>query len=110
MPYVIAQPCVDVMDRSCIDECPVDCIHEGGRVAGVRPASARRGHRPAAYPVRPRALRRGAGSRDDETVTRVLAGWLRLEEYEGALGAANGRGRVKVHDLESMLRHCAVSV
>jgi hypothetical protein len=24
MTYVIGQPCVDVMDRSCIDECPVD--------------------------------------------------------------------------------------
>jgi ferredoxin--NADP+ reductase len=34
------------------------------------------------------------------------AGWLRLEEYEGELGAADGRGRVKVHDLESMLRYC----
>lgn len=38
------------------------------------------------------------------------AGWLRLEEYEGALGAADGRGRVKVHDLESMLRHCMATV
>jgi ferredoxin--NADP+ reductase len=38
------------------------------------------------------------------------AGWLRLEEYEGELGAADGRGRVKVHDLESMLRHCLASV
>ena len=42
--------------------------------------------------------------------TSDWAGWLRLEEYEGALGAADGRGRVKVHDLESMLRHCALSV
>jgi ferredoxin--NADP+ reductase len=38
------------------------------------------------------------------------AGWLRLEEYEGALGAAAGRGRVKVHDLESMLRCCATTM
>ena len=38
------------------------------------------------------------------------AGWLRLEEYEGALGEADGRGRVKVHDLESMLRCCATSM
>jgi ferredoxin--NADP+ reductase len=38
------------------------------------------------------------------------AGWLRLEEYEGVLGAADGRGRVKVHDLESMLRYCSASV
>lgn len=37
------------------------------------------------------------------------AGWLRLEEYEGGLGAADGRGRVKVHDLESMLRYCSPS-
>ena len=25
MTYVIALPCVDVKDRACIDECPVDC-------------------------------------------------------------------------------------
>ena len=29
--YVIAQPCVDVKDRACVDECPVDCIYEGER-------------------------------------------------------------------------------
>lgn len=31
MPYVIAEPCIDVMDKSCVDECPVDCIYEGSR-------------------------------------------------------------------------------
>jgi len=25
--YVIAQPCIDVKDKSCIEECPVDCIY-----------------------------------------------------------------------------------
>jgi ferredoxin len=25
--YVITDPCVDVKDRSCIEVCPVDCIH-----------------------------------------------------------------------------------
>ena len=25
MPYVVAQPCVDVKDKACVDECPVDC-------------------------------------------------------------------------------------
>jgi NAD-dependent dihydropyrimidine dehydrogenase PreA subunit len=25
--YVIAQPCVDVKDKACVDECPVDCIY-----------------------------------------------------------------------------------
>ena len=31
MAYVIAQPCVDVKDRACVDECPVDCIYESER-------------------------------------------------------------------------------
>ena len=28
MTYVIAEPCIDEKDKSCIDVCPVDCIHE----------------------------------------------------------------------------------
>ena len=27
MTYVIAEPCVDVMELSCVAACPVDCIH-----------------------------------------------------------------------------------
>ncbi|MGH3712506.1 MAG: ferredoxin [Micromonosporaceae bacterium] len=37
MPYVIAEPCVDVMDMSCVDECPVDCIYEGDRKLYINP-------------------------------------------------------------------------
>jgi NAD-dependent dihydropyrimidine dehydrogenase PreA subunit len=37
MPYVIASPCIDVMDRSCMEECPVDCIYEGGRKLYINP-------------------------------------------------------------------------
>lgn len=37
MPYVIAQPCVDVKDRACVDECPVDCIYEGSRSLYINP-------------------------------------------------------------------------
>ena len=25
--FIIAQPCIDVKDKSCVDVCPVDCIH-----------------------------------------------------------------------------------
>ena len=25
--YVIVQPCIDVKDASCVEVCPVDCIH-----------------------------------------------------------------------------------
>ncbi|MFJ6070864.1 ferredoxin [Streptomyces sp. NPDC093065] len=37
MTYVIAQPCVDVKDRACVDECPVDCIYEGRRSLYIHP-------------------------------------------------------------------------
>lgn len=29
MPYVIAEPCIGVKDKSCVDVCPVNCIYEG---------------------------------------------------------------------------------
>jgi len=35
--YVIAEPCVDVLDKACIEECPVDCIYEGGRMLYIHP-------------------------------------------------------------------------
>ncbi|MBV9593076.1 MAG: ferredoxin family protein [Actinobacteria bacterium] len=37
MTYVIAEPCVDVLDKACIEECPVDCIYEGGRMLYIHP-------------------------------------------------------------------------
>lgn len=37
MAYVIAEPCVDVHDRGCVDECPVDCIFDGIRKSYIQP-------------------------------------------------------------------------
>ena len=37
MPYVIAAPCIDIMDKSCMEECPVDCIYEGERKLYINP-------------------------------------------------------------------------
>jgi len=37
MTYVIAQPCVDILDRACVEVCPVDCIYEGGRALYIQP-------------------------------------------------------------------------
>ncbi|HPZ49394.1 MAG TPA: ferredoxin family protein [Propionibacteriaceae bacterium] len=37
MTYVIALPCVDVKDRACVEECPVDCIYEGDRMLYIHP-------------------------------------------------------------------------
>jgi NAD-dependent dihydropyrimidine dehydrogenase PreA subunit len=35
--YTIAEPCVDVKDKACIEECPVDCIYEGERMLYIHP-------------------------------------------------------------------------
>ncbi|CAJ1505372.1 ferredoxin [[Mycobacterium] burgundiense] len=37
MTCVIAESCVDVKDRACIEECPVDCIYEGARMLYIHP-------------------------------------------------------------------------
>ncbi|MFI7666848.1 ferredoxin [Nocardia sp. NPDC049526] len=37
MTFVIGAACVDVMDRACVEECPVDCIYIGARMAYIHP-------------------------------------------------------------------------
>jgi NAD-dependent dihydropyrimidine dehydrogenase PreA subunit len=37
MTYVISEACVDVLDRTCVEECPVDCIYEGERMLYIHP-------------------------------------------------------------------------
>ena len=37
MTYSICEPCIDVKDRACVDECPVDCIYEGPRMLYIHP-------------------------------------------------------------------------
>ena len=37
MTYIIAEPCIDIKDRSCVDVCPVDCIHEYERLLVIDP-------------------------------------------------------------------------
>jgi len=38
MAYVIAEPCIGVKDKACVDACPVDCIHPGRDEAGFTEA------------------------------------------------------------------------
>ena len=37
MTYIIAEPCIDIKDKSCVDVCPVDCIHEFERILIIDP-------------------------------------------------------------------------
>jgi NAD-dependent dihydropyrimidine dehydrogenase PreA subunit len=37
MAYVITGACADIMDRACVDQCPVDCIQPGERMLYINP-------------------------------------------------------------------------
>jgi NAD-dependent dihydropyrimidine dehydrogenase PreA subunit len=37
MAYVIAEPCIDVKDKACVEACPVDCIYEGDNQLFIHP-------------------------------------------------------------------------
>jgi NAD-dependent dihydropyrimidine dehydrogenase PreA subunit len=37
MPYVVTEPCIGVMDKSCMTVCPVDCIYEGDDMVFIHP-------------------------------------------------------------------------
>jgi ferredoxin len=38
MSYVIGASCIDILDRACIDVCPVDCIYVGERKSYINAA------------------------------------------------------------------------
>jgi NAD-dependent dihydropyrimidine dehydrogenase PreA subunit len=38
MAYVINEACVDELDGSCVDACPVDCVYEGLTKRYINPA------------------------------------------------------------------------
>jgi ferredoxin len=37
MPYVIGAACIDSRDQSCVEVCPVDCIHDLGVMFVIDP-------------------------------------------------------------------------
>jgi NAD-dependent dihydropyrimidine dehydrogenase PreA subunit len=37
MAYVVTDACVDILDQSCVEECPVDCIYQGDRMMYIHP-------------------------------------------------------------------------
>ncbi|MFI5894642.1 ferredoxin [Actinoplanes sp. NPDC051513] len=99
MPFFVTGACLDVLDKSCIEECPVDCIYEGGRkmyinprecidcgaCEAVCPVAAIASDLPLSEPNRP--------WRDDNRAffESVLPG---RDEPLGSSGGATGLGRI----------------
>jgi NAD-dependent dihydropyrimidine dehydrogenase PreA subunit len=99
MPYVIAEPCIDVMDKACMDECPVDCIYEGGRKLYINPVECIDcGACEPSCPVEAITQDRGVAEGHEDFVEDnarffdiVLPG---RDDAIGAPGGASGLGRI----------------
>jgi NAD-dependent dihydropyrimidine dehydrogenase PreA subunit len=37
MTFVVTEGCIDVKDKACLEECPVDCLYEGERMMYIHP-------------------------------------------------------------------------
>jgi ferredoxin len=37
MTFVVTEGCLDIKDKACVEECPVDCLYEGERIMYIHP-------------------------------------------------------------------------
>ena len=102
MTFVITQACVDVLDKSCVEVCPVDCIYEGDRVMYIHPTECV--DCGACEPVCPQeAISYDEDVPADQSV--FVAAATEFFASLGAPGGATGVGRVGTdsHPLASLL-------
>ena len=84
MTYVINEKCVDEMDRSCVAECPVDCIYEGSRSLYIHPDECIDcGACEATCPVRAIAYQDDLPGPEAERIVTRSREWLTLHAAGG---------------------------
>ena len=94
MTYVIGEECVDVMDRTCVTECPVDCIYEGARSLYIHPEECIDcGACEATCPVKAIAYEDDLPPERAERIVERSREWV---ELHGASGGAKRLGPVGV--------------
>ena len=91
MTYVITQACVDLLDKTCVGECPVDCIYEGERMLYIQPDECI--DCGACEPVCP-----VEAIYYDQDVPGELAGYLAVNaEFFSAIGSPGGAAAAGIH-------------
>jgi NAD-dependent dihydropyrimidine dehydrogenase PreA subunit len=101
MPFIIASPCIDIMDKSCMEECPVDCVYEGDRKMYIQPKECIDcGACEAVCPVEAITVdRRTPAEESQHTLDNLRFFEMTLPGRAGPLGAPGGAqklGRVGV--------------
>lgn len=92
MTFVVTQACVDVKDRSCVNQCPVDCIYEGARMLYIHPDECI--DCGACEPVCPQdAIYYEADLREQNSVFSTVA-----QEFFAEVGSPGGSADVDLSD------------
>jgi ferredoxin len=100
MAFVIGLPCVDVKDRACVDECPLDCIYEGARSLYIHPDECMEcGACEAVCPVEAVSYVEDLSSAPDNGrfFTEILPG------RDAPLGSPGGAAKVGPLDVDTVL-------
>ena len=93
MTYVINEQCVDEMDRSCVAECPVDCIYEGERSLYIHPDECIDcGACEMTCPVRAIAYEDDLPEAEAERLVERSRQWLTLQSASGGAKRVGPRG------------------
>ena len=114
MTYVIAEPCIGVKDTSCVDACPVDCIHpkknttyNDGRPGFDEVPSSILIPWNASLACRsvrsPRFLRWMTFPKSGSTTRNLMQATSKAENHVGrihqVLGEVGATGRIKSHEI-----------
>ena len=89
MPYVIGPTCIDELNGSCVDACPVDCIYEGARRRYIQPSECIEcGACLPACPVK--AITNGAGAQPEWADDNAQFFFTVLPGHTEPLGSPGG--------------------
>ncbi|WP_033289039.1 ferredoxin [Amycolatopsis jejuensis] len=92
MTYVVTDACVDILDQSCVEECPVDCIYQGDRMMYINPDECVDCGKCA--PACPSEAIYWEHKLPEQLGVFLAAGEEFFAEHEDASGGATGRGVV----------------
>lgn len=82
MTFVVTSACIDIKDRLCIDQCPVECIYQGERMVYIDPNECI--DCGACAPACPQ----GAIFRDDDLPDSLVEFAVANREFVAAIGEA----------------------
>ena len=89
MPYILAEPCINIQNKACVAACPVDYIDEGPAQLSSTPTG-----------IPPRGQSRGSGDVRPAkgALKRLFGRWRQAHFFKGSPGGVRARGAGRLRD------------